>query len=510
MKDYRYGPYDKLIESTVARMSIRDEFKPFVIDALKRRAFQFNFTNAQVTTDLARLSRSLTQITANPGSLTTAGVFYPSKGKININALFLGVSTNKSLYATFTHELYHALASVKGWDRMTGTNQVTGYQTYSLTEALVEASSYSTVYPTKSRNPYFNGKISSYYSISFAPEMLCATFGVNKQELLAHAIQDRSELDRFLAQKSGLRQEEVFEFMNDFETNMDAMHEALYGGRFKNRLPWVRGKICEDSLKILNAKCFSMMERSFARMDSSSLTPEKFEDLKFNFNKLLAVTKAGCRTIGANPLNAGFSTRRVMQGFEQSGSFYKNGIIQTEYYEDFKKTHEIPPRIKEIEHLVRYGTFNRFGNQYPFSIVFDKIKQNIGLEMPETTNIREMFKVSKETIARNNPKEEKLEEWDNEFLKHHNLRLACIKARFKDRIEGLKRLVGIKPKPLPPGGDQRQEYTVEDLNRDSAKPIDELRVEVNPSPQKAPESPVQQKSSETEEQTLVDEEEEEK
>ena len=156
MKDYRYGQYDKLIVSTVARMSIRDEFKPFVIDALKRRAFQFNFTNAQVTTDLARLSRSLTQITANPGSLTTAGIFYPGKAKININALFVGVSTNKSLYATFTHELYHALASVKGWDRMTGTNQVTGYQTYSLAEALVEASSYSTVYPTKSRNPYFN------------------------------------------------------------------------------------------------------------------------------------------------------------------------------------------------------------------------------------------------------------------------------------------------------------------------------------------------------------------
>lgn len=130
---------------------------------------------------------------------------------------------------------------------------------------MVEASSYSTVYPTKTRNPYYNGKISSYYSIAFAPEMLCATFGVNKQELLAHGIQDRSELDRFLAEKSGLRQEEVFEFMNDFETNMDAMHEALYGGRFKNRLPWVRGKICEDSLKILNAKCFSMMEKSFAR-----------------------------------------------------------------------------------------------------------------------------------------------------------------------------------------------------------------------------------------------------
>jgi hypothetical protein len=94
------------------------------------------------------------------------------------------------------------------------------------------------------------------------------------------------------------------------------------------------------------------MEKSFARLDSSSLTPEKFEDLKFNFNKLLAVTKAGCRIIGANPFNAGFSTRRVMQGFEQSGSFYKNGIIQTEYYEDFKKTHEIPPKIKPERDLI--------------------------------------------------------------------------------------------------------------------------------------------------------------
>ena len=477
MKDYRYGPYDKLIEQEVAKMSFDYEFKPFVIDALKRRAFQFDFSEEQVRTDLERLPNSLHKITSNTKhSLTADGIFYSLRQTINLSSIGAGLHTNKGLYATFVHELYHALASVNGYDQMAGVNAVNGEETFSLVEALVEGSSYSTVYPTKTKDPYYNDKVSSYNSIVFAPEMICATFGVNKQELFAHGIQNRNELDEFLSSKSGIPKDEITVFMDEFETNLDNMHQALYGGDSKKRRPWVRGKICEDSLKRLNYKCFNMMERIFVSTKEQDLTPEKFEDFKFNYNKLLVATKRGCKIINANPLNARFSTKAVLEEFDKNAKYYKNGIIQTEYYSEFKKTHEIPPRIAEAAYLVRYGTFNRAGHDSLYGILFQKAKERIGLDMPETDNMREMFNVSEETIRRNNPPEEKLEEWDNEFLKHNNLRKAARRVRFNDRINGLKRLVGIKPKLLLPEDKSKYEYTTEDLNRDSEKPIDELIV----------------------------------
>lgn len=65
--------------------SLDIEMKVFVADILKRRAYQYDFSEEQVNLDLSRLSNSLNTFTFENDSIWVAGTYSPYKKTINLN-----------------------------------------------------------------------------------------------------------------------------------------------------------------------------------------------------------------------------------------------------------------------------------------------------------------------------------------------------------------------------------------------------------------------------------------
>ena len=474
MKDYRYGPYDKLIEQKVAKMSIRDEYKPFIVDIMRRRAFQYDLPENQVNLELDRLQTNLKKITSERSSTSAVGFYEYSKLRINLSRFAAFANSKRYTYSTLAHEVFHAIAKFENRDLMGGRNQVTGWSTRGLLEPIVEAASYALVYPTKSDNPYYNKNVSAYEATVFAPEMICATFGINKQDLMKYAIQGRAVLDRFLAQKTGFTERHIGQFMDEFETNMDAIHEIVNNGKnAKNMTRSAKAEIMEKTMDTLANKCFDMMERIHGSKDEKEYTPEYFEDRKFNYNKMMVAIEEGCKDLKSS--KSYFSISKAMKNINENARGFNNAILQSEYLVNYKKKYEVPYSLRQFERWAKYGNLKRTNRDLVLEKAIQRMEELSGVEVPEVEEATKRFEVSKEAIARNNPPEEKLEEWDNTFIKTHNIKRAIAKAHRKDRIDRFKELLGIKPKMLNPGQrEDEKEYTIEDLNRDSKSPIEEL------------------------------------
>ena len=447
MRRYENGKYDNLIEYRVSRMSFQDEYKPFVIDILKRRALQFDFTLEQVNTDLDRLSKSLKKISAKHINFFFAGIYYSDEKRINLNPIANDLSTNRSLYTTVTHELYHALAVEDGNDTMAGINIYTGQYNSSLLEAFVEKASYRTVLPLKVKNPYYNMNSDGYRLMNAVPEMIAASFGVSENELLGKAIQGRDKLVDFLASKIHQRRVFVEYFLDRFEANLAVIHRNLYGSLKEKDKGSLKGKNIAQALGRMKEACADMMLNNIANIPEEELSQQKIEDLKYNFNKLNVVTKKGFRGLS---IFRGFSSKIVDFISKTSMEYCANAIVQTEYFRNFKKTHKHFKGMETIENCARQG---RLAQNDFFLKIYEVDK--IGMIVPKEVDAKKIFNISKKTIERNQVSKDKTEEWDNSIIKKLGLKRLLRRTHVRDNIHGLKNLLtGGKKEALPPGNNE--------------------------------------------------------
>ena len=362
MRNTKEGMYNNLIDSKVRQMQFQEDFKPFIAEILKRRAIQFDFTEDQVELDLDRLSKSLTIFTAKNDELSTAGTYYQYDKKINLNPISADFSSAKSVFATLTHEVYHALAVENGHDTMAGINTHTGQYNGSLLETIVEKAAFQTVYPVKTKDPYYHKNNNGYEMMTFATSMLAATFGMNETEFLGHAIQGRDRLISYLAEKTHRNDFEMRDFLDTFEMNLSVVHNNCYGTRKTKDKQYVRGKNNAEAVGRMKKACANMMIMNLEAVPDEELTPEKIEDLKYNFNKLNEVVKKGTAPMRHSYSNFGFSMKRIDVIGMQAMEDLANAIVQTECLTEAKRTTQLPEAFKKYEPCARYGNLVHFYN----------------------------------------------------------------------------------------------------------------------------------------------------
>lgn len=472
MKNYQNGMYDSLIETRVRAMKFQNEFKPFVIDILKRRAYQYDFTHKQVTLDLDRLTNSLQHISTKKDAKDIGGVYHRNEKSINLNYHVIHDNDATQIYQILAHELYHALAVENGEDTMGGLNPYSRNYNCSLLEVLVEEASYRTIFPVKTSNPYYNFNGYGYRKMGFASDMLCATFGINKQELLQNSIQGREGLIKFLSAKSRCDYENIDDFLNIFEMSLAVIHNShyrKYNEKKKQPTDWDN---MAEAIGRMKRMCADMMLSILENTPEEELSKEKFEDLKFNFNKLNKVIQLGTKHCTKNKKKFHKTINDI------SGSFmsdYANSLQQTEFLMEFQKTHPLQDGFGLFKELARKGRLEKYDNIVNNGGLNATTLSDLGIVLPQKISADVLFKVPSETIKRNQEHGEKIDEWDNRIVKGGKLKRVLRKTRMQEIWSTIKsNITGNKML-----GTARLEPTTQEVNTElnQERKLNSLRIQ---------------------------------
>lgn len=294
IKNYKNPRLEAYFNKYISQMSIDDKFKPYIVDILLRRAYQFKLTPEEIKTDVEVIMASLKEIKVvkqDELGVKWATAVYSSNEK----CIKLGPSALKEsdqlLYQTLTHEVYHALCRdpVTMEDRLSGgSNRFTGQYNSSLLETIVEKASFKTIFSTKPNNAYYNNNSRGYKDMTFILDAIEAVYGVNEQALLRRGIQSRDNLAEFLGSTIGENKEDTLKFLDKLEMHFSRLHRSMYPlPNNKNLTPDEKLQEIQRSLSDLKKVC----EEKFAdRIEHFSI--ENLDDVdlaSFDFNKLDAI-----------------------------------------------------------------------------------------------------------------------------------------------------------------------------------------------------------------------------
>lgn len=290
---YENKKLKKYFEKYVKKLPIERKYKLMITDILLRRADTFDLSPEEIRQDVISLMYNLKEISVEDmpeGYERASGLYVPSQKKIIISEKVAGVESDEKIYGIFAHELYHSLArDEEGRDRMGGYNTITGKYNASLLEAIVEKSSYRTIYGNdKQNNIYYNNSAYGYANITFIVDLLEATYGVSEKEFLKNGIMGREKLASFLAEKSGETPDSAYLFLDSIETNYALLHRSLYPKKGEELSQYEMSVNLESALTGIYSLCEDKMAERIVRSK-----PESFEEvsdfndeLKYDHNKL--------------------------------------------------------------------------------------------------------------------------------------------------------------------------------------------------------------------------------
>lgn len=218
----------------VASMSVKDIYKPLLVDILLRRAKEFNLSDAEFKRDVTTLVRNLRKIEIeNPNIMTKSfnGYYMPFFKKIAINKKRFKTSdvNYERIYETLTHEVYHVLATDQdGNDIMTSVNRINGEPNTTLREEIVSSASTRVV---QSRNDFVNSRI-AYGRTKFSLDLIAATYGITEKELLDRAIRGKESLRYNLSMGEHKAPHKTGLFLDAMELNLNRLHNVFYSRKF--------------------------------------------------------------------------------------------------------------------------------------------------------------------------------------------------------------------------------------------------------------------------------------
>lgn len=224
------------------------------------------------------------------------GIYIPKIKKILLNEEFVrdclknGGKGIDDLYATLTHEVYHALTrDEKGKDRLSSTNRFNGKRNRTLLESIVETAADRTVFSRNEKDKYnFRKETNGYPEMTFVVPALAATYGVSEREFLKHAILGRDNLIRFLSNKEKETSDKTAMFLDGIELNLAKMHSALYSKK-ERPVSQAKGReLISEAIFAISYICNSKLEERYARKQvTDSFSVYNFvENAKYNHVKL--------------------------------------------------------------------------------------------------------------------------------------------------------------------------------------------------------------------------------
>jgi len=215
-------------------MSVRDIYKPLLVDIILRRAYEFGLTEQEATFDIYTLVNNLKEIDIKKmpyGYRNCNGVYFPKNKSIMIsNELFNRKPVDYvGIYETLTHEVYHALSrDSRGNDRLLTRNIYTGTSHVSLLETIISKCSNRAVENRVRDNIFFNSSKYGYNATTFALDIIASVYGVSERELLQSSLKGKDNLVESLSFKKNEPKDKTLKYIDAIEANLTRIHNTCY------------------------------------------------------------------------------------------------------------------------------------------------------------------------------------------------------------------------------------------------------------------------------------------
>jgi len=340
----------KKIEQVVNELPIAEEFKPLITDIVLRRALQYMLSDELLEEDLASLKANLKEVIISDKILenreSVLGLYVPDEKKIIMAPQTLKLPP-EVFFQILSHEVYHTLSKDRnGVDRFDRFNTI--LQNYSdvFEEIVVEKASYRATYPTQHNLSGLNENAYAYSDIVFVLDMIEATYGVNEQDLLEHAIYGRNCLVDFLVQKESPDKsiEDVYQFLEEIEVGASLLWSTLYPRESKEQ----SREDVEDNIECSIESLFNICEEKILQRMSGTKT-KSLEEAK-QLKKEIAFCQYRLKNV----------VKTVIQNFEQDGEY---SILKT--FKKYTKMYrsEITKRLSYMQQILQDSDFKSVQEQ---------------------------------------------------------------------------------------------------------------------------------------------------
>jgi len=292
-KEYYNEQKANYIYKKLSSTEIDKVYLPLVVDIMLRRQFEFDLSDELLDRDIATFKKNVKKIEAKPLGENVGGEFAQAFKEIRLNdLLFQDENIDfEQIYETLAHECFHAMSFEKKEkdykdDRTFYAGKVidkTGAME-AFTECEADSIVYTRQYDETDKRVYLT-HTSGYPQLTPYIDLISATFGVTKNELLSAAVKGQTYLDNLLNKSIN----KTYEFSGKnriFEgiaTNLSFLHVAQTE---KNNLSYIDA----------NSKIYSFAEAGINERinnistDSIDEFKESFELIKLNQKTIEYIT----------------------------------------------------------------------------------------------------------------------------------------------------------------------------------------------------------------------------
>jgi len=256
---------DKYIIQRLSLTQIDKVWWPMISDIMLRKQYEYNLSDDILERDLTTFIDNVKEVRANETG-TSDGLFYPADRKIEIKKELLDKDKwdPERFYESLTHECMHAINYEKRGEFKQDRTFFAGIfgNKDGAMEIFTESEADALVYNVKNKtndNYVIQRNTVGYGDITPYIDLISATFGVKRKELLSASIKGKSELDMLLNEHINLpRSNGENEIFKGIELNICILHNILYSEREKNEED---RKLDNENIKMANESIFKTAEK---------------------------------------------------------------------------------------------------------------------------------------------------------------------------------------------------------------------------------------------------------
>jgi len=346
-KEQKKSTIKKLKNSKIDRV-----YRPLIADIMLRRKYEFELDDAIQERDINTFVKNVEAIEIGETPDGTLGVFSSLSKKIVLSRkLFENENIDfEHIYQVLAHECTHAVNFEDKGDRTFYNESINGK---GVIEAFTECEADALVYNVQAINKdqiYTSRKTKGYSYITPYVDLMAATFGVERKELLTAAIKGKEEFENLLNNNINLTFSNSNKnmFFSWLSLNISLIHSA-----YKDK-----EKINYENIKEANKMIFTISELGIVkRLEEIKL--ENIDDFQEKFNKIKLdqriiedVIIKGYNCEGKKML----SKEEEKELIEGANGYYEQANTKLTYIEEVLKNDKVKDKLTLIQIIQKART----------------------------------------------------------------------------------------------------------------------------------------------------------
>lgn len=399
-------------------MKVKDVYKPLLVDILLRRAYEFSLSPEEIEQDVQALLRSLDSIVFKKMSrenTDTWGEYDSNKKQVTLNQEFVRRALKSGnygvdeVYATLTHEVYHALCrDERGRDRLSSVNMFDGKENCYLLETIIETAADRTVFSRTEKDRYnFRKETKGYPAMTFIVPAMAATYGVSEKEFLKHALHGRKSLICFLSNQVGEPINKTVAYLDRIELHLRKMYKAV---SFKGKKEIVRKRareLASEAMIGITNTCNCKLEERYEREEPTDVDSacNFVEKAKYNHIKLHQILDNELETL----------KKEYMIDIAQT-------VEETKQRVPYDETKTITQMDRVVSAREKFKTEKDFFRAFRFAKrgALESLGEKELLQNENPSRIRPIFSVDKKVIEKYDEDDFLINtHWNNACIEHY-------------------------------------------------------------------------------------------